>query len=247
MPKVRRVPARFLAAPRSKSRRSMLGAMATADPVAASQGAGGGSSRPPRLSLRKQLYPDVKNFKETVQLPTIVVPGGGGGAGGIINFKIADLTNWLHLSGLFDMFRINRVELKILPAFSESSTSDLDINGHLGQLPTFCLANNKNPTVPAPTSLADCLNDDGVKVTRLGPEILRWSISNPRPSLGTALIADYAQYDGMNPWLSTGGNGSVDQSTMLHFGVRWFGQSQASADTNLQVYATYYFSCKEQD
>lgn len=197
--------------------------------------------------------PTVHKFKEVCELTgafNISAPAGGNGYG-LMSFKLNDLTNASNFKSMFDLYRITGVKLRILPAFDNS---DLINQGGLAgaalSIPKLILAPNRSPWSVPPVSVADVLNDDGVKTYQASREIKVY-INNPAPRLvdgagtGMPIQTSLSKF-----WLSTGGNGQlVDQSSVEYYGVRWALDNGASTigTANYKVYATYYFKLKEQD
>lgn len=197
--------------------------------------------------------PTVHKFKEVCELTSqfnISAPAGGNGYG-LMSFKLNHLTNATNFKSMFDLYRITGVKIRILPAFDNS---DLINQGGLAgaalTIPKLILAPNRSPWAVAPISVADLLNDDGVKTYQATREIKMY-LNNPAPRLvdgaGTGMPI---QLPLSKFWLSTGGNGQlVDQSNVEYYGIRWALDNQNSTigTTNYKVYATYYFKLKEQD
>lgn len=195
----------------------------------------------------------VYNFKETCQLPDLTVQAKGTsafGVGGILQFKLTDLFNSSSYANLFDMYRITGVKLKIVPRYNVSIPSGPTYDQ--AGLPMIYYEINHDPAVPAPTSIADVLNADGIKIKRLDKPFKIY-IKNPTPNitdLSGNSLPFYFNISKNNLWLTTGGNGQpINQSSILHYGLRYWLDNSMNLATqiNFNVFATYYFSMKERD
>lgn len=190
--------------------------------------------------------PSVYRFSEKCMSPiTISAPPSAVG-GGITWGQMDELLNIGSFRNLFDLYKITAMELTVLPAANSA-----DVNGTTGFLPYLYIAPNRNPTVPAPTGIADILNDDQVKVVRLDrPHTFKLAYPKPRlaDETGTGVPFQFAPTSGGQPWLSTGGNGGVDQTSVPHYGFRWaVDNSLNPGDFKAPVVITLHFELKEQD
>lgn len=170
---------------------------------------------------------------------------------GLMAFKLNDLANIISFRGLFDLYKITGVKVKIIPRFT--NVDPLAASTGAAGLPMLYIAEQRNPYVPAPTAVSDILNDDGCKVIRLTRPVNLY-IKNPKPEIfdtsGNSLPFQFnSSNKALQPWLTTGGNAqAVDQSTVNHFGYRWLlDNTLCTGQCSLEVYTTYYFSMKEQD
>lgn len=199
--------------------------------------------------IRRRIYGgQVHRFIEKTQLPSIGVSAGSS-APGVITYKLNDLTNAASFKSLFDLYKLTGVKLTFIPLFNTSQTSDLNTLSQAGTLPMLYVAPNRDPYVPAPTSVADILNDDGCKIIRLTKPVSMY-IKSPKPNLLTDSGAAIPLQTNVSTqfWLTTGGNGQVvDQSSVPHHGHRFFLTNNATSEVVIQVYAKYYFAMKEQD
>lgn len=192
-------------------------------------------------------------FKETTQLPSISALANNNGAG-VMTFKLNDLNNAPSFKLLFDLYKLTGVKIKIVPKVNVSdATTVANANGQAGTLPMLYIAENRDPYVPAPISIADILNDDGVKIIRMTKPINLY-IRAPKPRVFTSAGTDeiplqFNVGSKWQPWLTTGGNGQVvDQSGTEHYGFRWYiSNGVGNFEQVFDVYATYYFAMKEQD
>nr|WPR18769.1 MAG: capsid protein [Chemarfal virus 119] len=213
-----------------------------------------GSSRPgAAMSYRRGMVPGVHRFKEAVQIASVSALANNVGYG-VMNWKIGDLTNFASFQGLFDLYKLTGVKIKMIPRFNQSQAGTPGIGGtQAGQLPILYIAPNHDPYVPPPSNIPDIINDDGVKIIQVSRP-LSFYINNPKPDLrtagGDALGLQFnSRRKALQPWLTTGGNlQTVDQSLTKHYGFRWaLENTPLQYDCVLDVYATYYFSMKEQD
>lgn len=200
----------------------------------------------------------VHRFKELAQLTSIAATAGAS-ATGVITYQLTDLANVASFKNLFDLFKITGVKLRIVPQFNVSTgpgTAAVPSSPEL--LPMLYIAPNRDPFVGAPASVSDILNDDGCKIIRLNKPISMY-LKNPKALIldtspdGTLTTQASWQFNANNtalqPWLPSGGGGQAkDASAWKHFGHRWYiDNSQSTVQVTMLVYATYYFSMKEQD
>lgn len=212
-------------------------------------------ARPMRMlgmSYRRKRVSTVKSFKECYPYDSTISAPATTLQGGILNFKFSSLTNVASLTALYDLYKITGVKVKIIPRYTQA---DLLQNNSIpsGALPILHIAPNRNPYVPAPTSLADVLNDDGVKSILLNKPITLW-LKSPKPDITTGgetpspVPMQFGVASKFQPWLTTGGNGQLqNQSGVPHYGFRWALDNQASVPCEAQVFITLYFKMKEQD
>jgi len=154
---------------------------------------------------------------------------------------------------MFDLYKITGVKIKVVPRYVNA---DVLQNNAIpsGALPLLHIAPNRDPYVPAATSVADLLNDDGCKTLLLNRPYTFW-LKNPKPDILTGgenqlpiPIQFNSSSKALQPWLTTGGNGQlIDQSGVPHYGFRTIVDNQASVPVEAQVFVTLYFCGKEQD
>lgn len=195
----------------------------------------------------------VHRFKETCQLAQLTAAASGTNSG-TITFSLTDLFNIASFKNLFDLFKITGVKIKLVPQFNVA-TADTSAT----PLPMIYVAENRSPFVPAPTSVGDILNDDGVKVIR-GGRIVSMYLKNPKclilDTSPDGTITTQASWqlnsssNALQPWLPTGGNGQAkDATSWKHYGYRYLidNTQNTHSPVSWNVFATYYFSMKEQD
>lgn len=218
------------------------------------------SKRVVRRGLRRvrRAAPSIHKFKE-MYISTPIQIAGVGTQGGVLKAAgLSSLTNVASFTGMFDLYKITGIKFKIMPRFNlaDVTSSGANTNG----LPYLYLATNRDPFVPAPTGVADILNDDTCRVYRCDKPI-SWYVKDPKPDMTVSVpnpgapptSAPFNFQFGVGhkwqPWLTTGGNGqTLSQIDVSHYGVRYLLDNQAStAPVTLDVYATLYFQCKEQD
>lgn len=224
----------------------------------------GGARRGRRGGLRKRMYrkglgvtplrKTVHWFKEQAQISSLTCLANNDAYGTMV-FQWAALNNIASFRNLFDLYKLTGVKVKIVPRFSvgESSVAGgTNALGQMGNLPMLYIAENRDVYVPAPTSIPDVLNDDGCKVIRLTKPVNLY-LKNPKAALqdseGHNMPFQFnSSSKALQPWLTTGGNAQIiDQSAVPHYGFRWAINNLSGNPLSLDVYATYYFSCKEQD
>lgn len=208
------------------------------------------SSKVPKVHRVKEMYNYAKNpyLGQSVAAPALSM------SKGIITGRLADLSNFASFQGIFDLYKITGMKVKMIPRWNSAEA------GAIGsRLPTLYIAPNRDPYVTAPLSIDDILNDDMVKVIPLrGP--LNFYLRSPKAALLTqpAEEGDPVQLmplqfnvgNKYQPWLTTGGVGHqiADQSVFDHFGYRWLlDNTQNSVDITVDTYITLYISFKEQD
>lgn len=202
----------------------------------------------------------VHRFQEMTQLAAINIPHGNTSAG-VLSINLNQLANAPSFKLLFDLYKINGVKFTFLYRHNTSDAGSVFGNT---DLPILYTAPNRDPFVPAPASVADILNDDGVRIHRADALLGKGGvyIKTPKPDMTAIVLSggvptggtvptqwNYGESKKFQPWLTTGGNGqAVDQSATPHFGLRWYAENLSNAqDQQIQVFATLYFSCKEQD
>lgn len=194
----------------------------------------------------------VHTFKECFPYPSTISAAGLTAQGGITSVNFNMITNAANLKGTFDLYRITGMKLKIMPRYNNA---DVLQNGALpaGALPLLHIAPNRDPYVPTPTTVADVLNDDGVRTYRLDKPVSLY-LKSPKPDLRTgdesqlAIPFQFGASRKFQPWLTTGGNAQlVDQSGINHYGFRWVMDNTADIPVSAQVFVTLYFQMKEQD
>lgn len=207
----------------------------------------GRARRMRRKILGKQ---SVHYFKEKCPLADISAAANSTNFGTQV-YKAADLTNWTAAyQNLFDLYKLLAVKITIFPRFNVSAAEYQNPAGNSGALPLLAIAPNRDPYVPAPTSWADIVNDDGVRIVRLDrPRSFYLSRPKPRIQLGDANIEMPVQYNvGVQPWLTTGGNSQViNQSGVTHYGHRWAIWNEGPYNASFHIVAEYSLAFKEQD
>lgn len=198
--------------------------------------------------------PAVHRFKEMVQLPNWAVSANST-LSGVQPVRVSMLTNWSHFSGLFDLYKLNGVKYTFI---YRSNTTEASSGN---ELPLLYVATNRDPFCPAPTNAADIINDDTCKVFRLGGyNKIDWYVKCPKPDMTLTYSVgetnytipqnwQFGQKKAFQPWLTTGGNAQVlDQSGTNHYGIRYYVENLGTGISQVvQVFATLYFSMKEQD
>lgn len=161
-----------------------------------------------------------------------------------------DLFNSPNFKGLFDLYKITKVKLTIIPQFDTASVADSNNGPTISQLPMLYIAPNRSPWSIAPPVVQDVLNDDGCRVIRLENKS-SFTLNAPAPRLvdGAGTGMPIQTNTSIKFWLSTGGNGQiVDQSGVEYYGHRWFLDNTGNtAGFSLQVFAEYHFIMKELD
>lgn len=213
--------------------------------------------------VRRKLTRRVKithHFKEICQLSQITAAGTAT-TSGVISWNLNQLTNNASFKNLFDLYKITGVKLKML---YRHNVSDSGEPAGIGEIPVMYMAPNRDPFVPPPTTVGDILNDDGVKIFRCDAFKGKGGLylKSPKPDMSSAVTVggvpsgglvttqwNYGTGSKFQPWLTTGGNGqALDQSGVSHYGYRYFfDNSQSTQTQTVYVYATLYFSMKEQD
>lgn len=206
--------------------------------------------------------PSVHRFKEMCPLLPLTAPVLGG-VGLTRSVKFNDLTNQASFKALFDLYKINGVKFTFIYKANISDPTGGGAVGATNALPVLYIATNRDPFVPAPTSAADVMNDDTCKVYRLGGyNKIEWYVKTPKPDMTITVPGQgggpnytvpynfqFGERKAFQPWLTTGGNAqTLDQSSVEHYGIRmWLDNTNGSASQSVDVFATLYFSLKEQD
>lgn len=208
------------------------------------------------LGLRTRT-PLVHKFKEWVQLPDLTCPAGAV-QGGVLSPSIDQLTNWTSYRALFDVYKVVGIKFKFLPQFNTAYVSNgLSPGTSQGTLPFMYMEISHDPWAPAPATVNDILNTDGLTIKRLERPfnkyvkapvpIVSWTDASGVVSQQTIINNNSAS---QRQWLTTGGNTQkIDQSASPHYGLRYLLDNQYNTDYNLQfrVFACFYFIMKEQD
>lgn len=204
--------------------------------------------------------PSVHRFSEMTQLTSITIPANNSTAG-VISFNLGQLTNQASFKSLFDLYRITAAKVTFLYRNNSATTSAAP---NIAELPMLYTAINRDPFVPAPTSVADILNDDTCRIHRADALLGKGGVyvKSPKPDMSGLVYVEGQPAGGIvtqqwnlgvgnskQYWLCTGGNSQgLDQSLVNHFGVRYFAENLSNSNVQtIQVFATLYFQMKEQD
>lgn len=205
-----------------------------------------------RPRMRRYFAPLVHRVKELALSSSGIASPASTSAFGTLTFNFGSITNAAALRQLYDLYRIKAVKVKIIPSFNSADAFNASAGGTTGLLPQFYIAPNRDIHAPAPTSLPDLLNDDGVKCLMLDRPYTFY-LSNPKPYIDVGTVGSPETYGGQTQvrnqlWLSTGGNGSiVDQSNIPHYGMRWVLVNNSNWQVSVTTIVTYYLEFKEQD
>lgn len=209
-----------------------------------------------RRALRKLKM--VHHFKEMFRTTDITIPAGST-ANGVLSCSLSQLVNQANFTGLFDLYKITGVKWRFLYKFNSADTASTTV-----ALPTLYTAINRDPFVPAPVTIGDILNDDTCRIHRCDGLVGKGGIyiKSPKPDMTGAVVVEGNPTGGIvtqqwqlgtssrqQYWLTTGGNGqALDQSGVKHYGLRYFADNTSNLTAQvIEVYATLYFSMKEQD
>lgn len=191
----------------------------------------------------------VHRFKEWYDGGTITLAAGTT-QGYTLTTQAASLGNWGSYRGLFDLYKITGMKLTLVPTHNSS-----DYSAGVGSgIPMLYIAPNRDPFTPAPASVPDILNDDGVKIIRFTKPV-SFYLKNPKADIqdasGSSVPMQFnASSKALQPWLTTGGNNqTIAQDTLKHYGFRYFVDNVINTAQPFQwaVYVKLYFSMKEQD
>lgn len=202
-----------------------------------------------RRKLRQGGAPLVHRFAEWFDGGDVTVAALSTGAG-IQCPQLASLLNVTNLRGLFDLYKITGMKVTFIPIHNVSDFS----TGTGSGIPMLYVAPNRDPYVPAPSTVGDILNDDGVKIIRFTKPV-SFYLKNPKPdirdSVGNNLPFQLnSTLSALQPWLTTGGNSQlIDQSTVKYYGLRWFVDNvyNSAQPFTFKTHIKLYVSCKEQD
>lgn len=182
-------------------------------------------------------------------IPQINVAGTSS-SGGQMTFALNNLTNIASYKNLFDLYKINKVQVKIIPYANVNATNQTGIGPGQGSLPLLYIAPNKDYWMGSPSSSADVLNDDGCRVITVSKPVT-FTLKYPRPNVvdnsGTTISYGILP-NKVGQWLSTGGNAQkLDQSGVQYYGFRWWCDNFNSTSFIPQVIVKVFFSMKERD
>lgn len=214
------------------------------------------SKRYVRKGVRRIRKPisSVHRFKEMFKFADIGAGPGAFASGVLAPAGISQLTNSASFINMFDLYKITGIKYKIVPRFNSSEVGAYSTTS----LPQLYLATNRDPFCPPAATVGDILNDDTCKVHSLSRPI-SWYVKAPKPDMSVAITIAEQQYVApqnwqlgvstkYQPWLTTGGgNQSLDQSALKHYGLRWALDNYNPFSVSVDVYATLYFQCKEQN
>lgn len=198
--------------------------------------------------------PNVHVFKEMYKLGTLGSGAAAFTAGVLAPKGISELTNAGSVINMFDLYKITGAKFKIIPRYDTAEVG----TGAVSSLPLIYLATNRDPFTPPAASVADILNDDTCRAYRLNRPI-SWYVKAPKPDMSSTFTIDGTLYTvphnwqlGVStkyqPWLTTGGgNQTLDQSALAHYGLRWGVDNSNNFPVDADVYCTLYFQCKEQN
>lgn len=170
---------------------------------------------------------------------------------GVNTVALSDLTNHPSFQNMFDLYRILSYKVTLVPRFNTSEVSGPP-NGSVqaGNLPIVFMAPNTNPSSIAPVSIGDILNDDGCIIHRLDSPVTM-TVPAPKPRVitqaGDLVSVQYGRSREFQPWLSTGGAGTLDQTGVAHYGIRWLISNPGPLPVAIDVYVSLEFECKEED
>lgn len=176
---------------------------------------------------------------------------------GVINFQVNQVTNWASLKLIWDLYRIVGAKITLIPHMNSSTTESGGGTGPVQTIPTLYIAPNRDPFVPAPTSIDDVLNDDFCKIRMFNKPLKMYlkspKHSNPvRASDGTFIGMDQTQLGVSKKfqyWLPTGGNSQTyGADDFSYYGFRYFIDNTGShTEFDFEIIYTVYIELKEQD
>jgi len=208
------------------------------------------------MKIRRSIYgKSVYHFSEPyaagagTAVPLINVAANSN-SGGQMTFALNNLTNIASYRNLFDLYKINKVQIKILPFANVNPVNQTGIGPGQGSLPLLYIAPNKDYWIGAPSSTSDVLNDDGVRVLTVSKPITL-TLKAPRPNV-LDLSGNTINYgilpNKVGQWLSTGGNNAkIDQTNVQYYAFRWWVENYNSSAFIPQVIVKVFFSMKERD
>lgn len=176
----------------------------------------------------------------------------------VINFTANEVTNWVAMKQLFDLYRITGARVLFMPHMNSSTSAVVSGSTAIGQtMPTLYIAPNRDPFVGAPANIDDILNDDFVKVRRLDKPY-KFYIKAPkfqneiRNASGTTQGMDVTQLGVQNkfqPWLPTGGgSASYGADDYKHYGFRYIIDNiDSQVQFNCDIIYTIYLELKEKN
>lgn len=200
--------------------------------------------------------PSIHNIKEKCEVSAITA-GASSSSNGVLNCSLSQLTNAGPLSNMYDLYKIVGWKVTFVPQWNVSQIGQ-SVSGSPGftsGLPVLFVAPNRSPYCVAPSSVADILNDDGVRMIRLTRPVSMY-MKYPKPLFEeTDISGNVKPYpiglfnNNIQPWLSTGGNSQiVNQSGTYHNGFRYFlDNANFAGSATVRVFYTLYIKLKEQD
>lgn len=175
---------------------------------------------------------------------------------GVLNCQLSNLTNFPSFKNMYDLYKIVAWKVTLIPQWNTAQIglSGSSVAGSTSGLPMLFIAPNRSPYSVAPTTAADAINDDGVRIIRLSRPVSMY-LKYPKPLFQADVATEMTTFpiglfnNNVQPWLSTGGNNQlVDQSGTFHNGFRyWLDNTNFAGNATVRVFHTLYLKFKEQD
>lgn len=173
----------------------------------------------------------VHHFKRTVALSQISSSNTGLVAGGL-TFNLGQLPNSTEFTSLYDMYRINKIAIKFVPAYNSSS-----VGTTAEYAPNFHSVIDATDAT-APTTTSELFQYGNHRMTR-GTQVHTRVFTPASLDFVNATAGSTAGNPTWKQWLST------SASTVEHYALKYaVEQGFTNNAITWSPYATFYFSCK---
>jgi len=181
-----------------------------------------------RSRIVRPLKDNVHHFKRTFQGADLAISNAGANPGGL-SFLFGSLPSVTDFTTLFDQYRINLIKVQFVPNFT---------GGDLNPAATFQTIPNLHTVIDhddaaTPGSLNVLLQYTSMKMTRGSQTHTRLIKPTTLANIGGVNNVGHRY----KTWID------MTQTTIPHFGLKyWIDQSNGTSGT-FRSYITYYFSC----
>lgn len=184
---------------------------------------------------RKPKYNQIVRLSRSTQLSTVHIPAGVGDMAFSYNFSLSQLPNVFEYAALFDSYRIDKVVLRFVPSQTVSHA--------LGDATCMMVIANDYDDSTLPSTINELMEKPHrfLNLSNTEKPYIKHTLK-PAINIGTS---DAVQLQGK--WIDSG------TTTFEHLGVKgWLHQNNETnipgnnPAFNLECYATYYVSLKQQ-
>lgn len=187
-------------------------------------------------------------FSEAVNLGVLPVDVNATGNGGVLSFKMNDITESIYYSQLYSQYKIHKVQVTLLPRLTEVASDQLATGGNNFYNHRLIYAVQDQPEISVPANELAVLEMNGCKF-RTGGKVIKINCY-PKPVI-TVTDAINATQVGMSDnkpkWFNFDNKGDE----VFHSGIAYWatlpgGGPGAPASVGLyDIYAKIYFTCRD--